>query len=261
MSEDTNAAPSTTTLCFPEKLRSNAEAGYAHVQFNINTETALEAKSIHLFVPQGFAVPDSASYGSIDLGMIGTAAAVGEGGTITEADATAATTKGIASAVGLEGVNAAANLDAGIAINPYTNVAFTNTTVRSFSFAFKLISESKAESHTAAIIENVFRKYLYPKKAGVGTLEYPPTFEITFYSGEEKNKFMPKILTSYLTNLTTTYNSTTNAYHDDGQPVEIDMSLTFQETRALTRGDLYDNDNTLDNDIGYLGGKTIRGMD
>ena len=72
---------------------------------------------------------------------------------------------------------------------------------------------------------------------------------------------MPKILTSYLTNLTTTYNSTTNAYHDDGQPVEIDMSLTFQETRALTRGDLYDNDNTLDNDIGYLGGKTIRGMD
>ena len=44
----------------------------------------------------------------------------------------------------------------------------------------------------------------------------------------------------YLLSLQTTYNSTTNAFHDQGQPVEIDIALTFQEVKALTREELYE---------------------
>ena len=40
----------------------------------------------------------------------------------------------------------------------------------------------------------------------------------------------------------TTYNSTTNAFHDKGQPVEIDIALTFQEVKALTREDLHEEE-------------------
>jgi len=267
MAEDNNAGGSNTTICFPESLRANAEDGYAHIQFTINTPSVTEAKSIHLFVPQGFSVPDAAGYGNVDLGVIGTADNLAAGGTVTESDALA----GSVTAVGTfgggvgQGVKTNTLMKQGLAVNPYTATTFTNTTIRSFGFTFKLVSESKEESLTASVIENIFRKYLYPKSAGAGTLEYPPTFDISFYNGEAINKFMPKILPAYLVNLTTTYNSTTNAFHDDGQPVEIDIAMTFQETRPLTRGDLYDINNTLDNDIGYTVGdsgkvgQTIRG--
>ena len=69
---------------------------------------------------------------------------------------------------------------------------------------------------------------------------------------------MPKIMDTYLVNCTTTYNSTTNAFHEDGQPVEVDMSLTFQETRPLTRHDLY-REEVIDNNIGYKDYDRIRG--
>ena len=46
---------------------------------------------------------------------------------------------------------------------------------------------------------------------------------------------------SYLTQMTGTYNSSGNAFHADGGPTEIDISLTFQESKALTREDLYNH--------------------
>ena len=50
---------------------------------------------------------------------------------------------------------------------------------------------------------------------------------------------MPKIRECYLLSLNTTYNATGNAFHTKGQPVEVDIALTFQETKALTRSGLY----------------------
>ena len=99
---------------------------------------------------------------------------------------------------------------------------------------------------------------MYPEKSGAVSLRYPAKFTIDFYNGEKKNKYMPKIMDTYLVNCTTTYNSTTNAFHEDGQPVEVDMSLTFQETRPLTRHDLY-REEVIDNNIGYKDYDRIRG--
>jgi hypothetical protein len=53
---------------------------------------------------------------------------------------------------------------------------------------------------------------------------------------------MPTIKECYLLSLNTTYNSTSNAFHDKGQPVEVDIAVTFQEVKALTRGDLYEEE-------------------
>ena len=38
-----------------------------------------------------------------------------------------------------------------------------------------------------------------------------------------------------------TYNAESNAWHPDGGPISLDISLTFQESKGLTRGDLYDD--------------------
>ena len=257
-----------TILHFPRGLRGSAAQGKAHVRFGIKLMeegAQTECSAIHLFVPQGFSAPDSAGYGTMDLGLIKAAEAATAGMEFTEEDAIANAARAGAIAdmkIGTLGAGAAAGgaaaLSKGIAVNPYTDTTFTNTNIRSFGFTFKLVSESRQEADDAAVIENVFRKYMYPEKSGAVSLRYPAKFTIDFYNGEKKNKYMPKIMDTYLVNCTTTYNSTTNAFHEDGQPVEVDMSLTFQETRPLTRHDLY-REEVIDNNIGYKDYDRIRG--
>ena len=113
----------------------------------------------------------------------------------------------------------------------------------------------------AAIIENIFRKYLYPTKAGVASLQYPAKFNIGFFTGGKINKYMPKIMETHLVNCTTTYNSTSNAFHDDGQPVEVDVALTFQETKPLLRSDLYGPEVLKTPNIGYSDSPTFGPID
>ena len=87
--------------------------------------------------------------------------------------------------------------------------------------------------------------------------QYPPTFQITFYNGTEVNKFMPKIMPCYLTTVDATYNASGNSFHRDGSPVEVDMTLSFQETKTLTRYDLFDSgDNGQDSELFYKQDKT-----
>ena len=130
-------------------------------------------------------------------------------------------------------------------VNPYTTQNFDGVTVRSFAFNFKLIPTSAEEAKDIHRIENQFRKYMYPKDRGAGSLEYPPTFRIRFMVGERENKYLPRILQCYLTNMTASVNATGNAFHknDDlgASPTELDLNLTFQEVRAITRDDLYED--------------------
>ena len=58
---------------------------------------------------------------------------------------------------------------------------------------------------------------------------------------------MPRIIDTYLTSMGANYNATGNAFHEnDGvlgaAPTEIDLTMTFQEVRAITRDDLYGED-------------------
>jgi hypothetical protein len=249
-------------LYFPMSLRGKVAQGISHVRFKIdNHGEEVECDSINLFVPQGFSMPDSAVYGTMDLGNIGAVTDIlSDPSKLTEAGIAKLGPDGIAlaaSAGTMIGGKAAkvtgiAALKAGIAFNPHTETTFTNSNIRSFGFTFKLVSENKEEADAAAIIENIFRKYLYPDKAGVASLKYPAKFNIGFYNGGKINKYMPKIMETHLVNCTTTYNSTSNAFHDDGQPVEVDVALTFQETKPLVRSDLYGSEEKpLDANIGY----------
>ena len=132
-----------------------------------------------------------------------------------------------------------AAVEKGVAVNPNTKVAFEGTSVRTFQLDFKFIAESKAETEVAKQIINIFRNYMYPEKTGALSLQYPAEFKISFMLKKERNPYMPTILNSFLTNMTTTFNPSTNSTHADGSPTELDLSLTFQETRAMVRDDLY----------------------
>ena len=227
--------------------------GQELIRFRIVDRKTLEdQRTIYLYSPPGLAVADAAGYTQADLGLIGgTIDSLGDMASGEKdasksnliADVVSAATQGAAGKLGAAGQ--AGMISGGIASNPYTNVQFTGTNLRSFAFNFKLVAESPDESETIKNIENTFRKFLYPKKASSSEflLEYPPLFKIEFMklSGGDAspNRFMPFIQYSYLLNMTATFNGATNLFHKTGAPIELDLALTFQESKALKREDLY----------------------
>jgi hypothetical protein len=247
-----------TILTFPETLRSKvSEDGFPHISFSMVRGEMGEFTDIHLFIPIGMASNDGMNYGSQNLGLVGAAARdkaiggrLGTGGQKQKAgaDFISQLTSRFKAGSGIGGgVASAFELKSGLIVNPYTAVTFEGVNVRSFEFAFKLVPTSKEESLIAHKIENAFRKYMYPKERGTGSLEYPPTFRIEFMAGGQPNKYMPRIIDTYLTTMSANYNATGNAFHEnDGvlgaAPTEIDLTMTFQEVRAITRDDLYGAD-------------------
>lgn len=243
------AGSNTDILVFPARLRGDADNGSAHVRFKTLDEKN-DGMSVHLFIPPGFSVPDSATYTTMELGTLGGAEAMSQGQAITEQDVVGQAAKigGLVDmGVGGTGLGVAAGgkaaLRAGIANNPFTETQFTSNAIRTFGFNFKLISESEAEADVALQIEHFFRSNMYAEVAGASALKYPNRFKIDFWNGAKENKYLPKIIECYLTAFNTSYNATSNSFHTNGQPVEIDIACTFQETKALTRGDLYPGGN------------------
>ena len=233
---------------FPDSLKS--QSTYPAIRFAVDGT----AESIYLPVPQGLSFGDNMNYSTIDLGIIGDAAkdvvsTLNQGG-ITEQsfgnivnnmnsrikslDTTAAALIAAKSLpVESEFASAVVSLGARKILAPNTNSLFQGSAIRQFGFQFKLVARTKGEAKTAKAIVDVFRKYMYPEGNTV-ILAYPNTWSIIF---DRAN--LPEIKQCFLTSLTSTYNSSTNAFYDDNSPLETDIAVTFQETRALHRSDLY----------------------
>ena len=142
-----------------------------------------------------------------------------------------------------QGVKNAVSLTTQTTLNPNTRPLFRNVNIRTFTFTFKMIPESKRE---AAVVERIvkhFRKNVYPEVIPEGidgfsaAYRFPKLFDISFDMGGKKMG-IPKIEKCYLRNVSVTYNSTAATFHEDGQPNEIDMTLTFVERKTLSRKDI-----------------------
>ena len=58
---------------------------------------------------------------------------------------------------------------------------------------------------------------------------------------------MPRIKPCYITSLESTFNEGSTAFHKDtGAPLEVNLTLGFQEERVLVRQDLYETDGKLE---------------
>jgi hypothetical protein len=240
-------------LTFPRTLRSAADDKMPHIGFSLtgkNKPDATEIDRVHLFIPSGFSVKDGASFQGLELGTINAmkqvADTVKKGESVDSSDifsGTDATVMGMKAIEGLTGgaggTSAKAAMEQGVAFNPQTALAFDGVELRTFSFAFKLVPESKEEAEDARRIENFFRKYLYPEAVGSFSLKYPPKFKIQFFVGEEENTYMPMIHDCYLSGVQANFNPDGNSFYIDGQPTAIELSLEFSEAKQLTRNDLY----------------------
>lgn len=141
------------------------------------------------------------------------------------------------------GLGQAAQIGLQVRINPNSRTMFQGVTLRQFSFLFKFIAKSANEAEEIRQLIKLFRSELYPESLGsrLGLplgYKFPNLFKITYQYNDRANPFMPQPLMCYLRDVNTTYNPTSMSWHEDGAPSEVDMTLSFQEFRGLTKNDI-----------------------
>jgi hypothetical protein len=160
-------------------------------------------------------------------------------------------------------VASAFSLAAGVTVNPNLRSVFKGVNLREYSFQFKFLPKSKKEAEIVEKIIRTFRTYSYPEVIDMGPVaagyKYPDLFSISVYVeqkvmvekvDEEGNKTEVeetkqvlvgnKIKDCYLRSVSTNYNASSMAFHPDGRPVEIDLSLNFVEEETISRRDVKD---------------------
>lgn len=201
---------------------------------------------VTLYLPAGFQINEGVQYDGVDLGQAGaTAEFLATGGSIDQlkSDISAEQAGRLAAveAARRKSPEAGAVLSStqGIAVNPNQRVLFKRVNIREFRFAFTLIPINAGEAATVESIVKYFRHYLYPEPIGgkvkVG-YKFPEKFNIKVGSSLGWNA--PEIKPCYLRGVAITYNPNAMAFHEDGNPMETQISLDFQEAAALDRTDV-----------------------
>ena len=67
---------------------------------------------------------------------------------------------------------------------------------------------------------------------------FPDVFDIKYLTNHRPNKNLIKYARAYITAVNVTYNATSPSFFANGMPSEVDLSLTFHETKALSREDI-----------------------
>lgn len=247
---------------FPLELR-EADKNWPFVSFIVNDK---DRDVIHLPIPPGITFGDSMNYSSIDLGILNAVAVAGAQAALDTSGPERGMARKAGKSVGamvtamtdkISKVNVAAGASiaaralrqddkanvidfaAKQVLAPNTNTTFNSASVRSFQFAFKMIGKTADETRTIKNITQLFQEKMYPEGDDV-VLAYPPTWRIIFHDGNgRENAYIPGIYSCYLTSGQFVFNGNNSIFHEDGSPVEADITISFQETKALTRGEIF----------------------
>ena len=220
--------------------------------------------SVALYLPSGIGNSTSVSYGDFDTGIAGYAVMSGIdfGKSLQEEDFVGAATqlfdksktlikdavknltlKGLETLGGGEGLVQNFDKIFGQTLNPYIEVAFQSTGMRTFDYTFKFAPKSRAETDEVKAIINLFRFHMLPEMKGTSSryLTLPSTFDIHYMwqsgrTSAKENSFYNKIATCVLTNVGVDYtpNGEVQSF-GDGAPTQISMSLQFKETEMMTK--------------------------
>ena len=147
-----------------------------------------------------------------------------------------------ASALGdtMGGLSPAVRSATRIASAPNQRTLFQQVGIRSFAFTFKMVANSHEEALEVRNIVKFFRQELYPEKIPLGdsgvplAYKFPNMFEIDIKNNYGENPAF-KIQRCYLRDVQTSFNATGTGMHWDGNFVEVDISLAFEEIVTLDK--------------------------
>jgi len=257
-----------TTGANPEDMVKGVSA---HKGTETTTQTIIAPKpltpldrQVSLYLPVGLQYRDNVAYENMDIGGMGAGVESGlktgsgainaliDGGLKTlTAGLSGSANKNVAKIATVklaaalpDEIAGAFKSAAGVTSNPNTRVLFKSVSLREFAFAFKFIATSPKEATEIKEIIKLFRTELYPESINLPVAgsnisigyRFPNKFQIEIeYNGEE---IATKIKPCYLRDVGVTYNNTAMAMHSDGNFSEVEMTLSFQETRTLNRKDV-----------------------
>jgi len=220
--------------------------------------------SVALYLPTGIGNTITANYGDFATGVAGYLAMSGMdiGKAVAEDDFVGAATQlfdkggtlitdaikklalaGLETLGGGEGLQQSFDKIFGQTLNPYIEVAFQSSGMRTFDYTFKFAPQSKAETDEVKAIIQLFRFHMLPEMKGTSHryLTLPSTFDIhdMWQSGNDiakENSFYNKIATCVLTSVDVNYtpNDEVQSF-GDGAPTQISMALSFKETEMMTK--------------------------
>ena len=225
-----------------------------------------ESNNITLYLPQSLLYQDTVQYRDVELGQrgltglsalnsgSGLAASVMKGlsegitdifkiftGGMNQQGGELLAARLINTLPGGGGVQGAASTALQTGLNPGTRILFDRPALRNFTFNFKLIPRSPAEAQQIQKIIKSFREEMYPEALTIGGIPLGYKFPNTYYISmgiQGTDIKLPRIQYCYLRDVGITYNGTSGVFMEDGQPNEVDLALTFQEYRPLTKQDV-----------------------
>jgi hypothetical protein len=223
---------------------------------------------IYLYMPQSIQINDGLTFETVDLANLiglGTDLVNAASNGITGNDAASRANLDAASTHVLTQMSGSGGLASGAAsqaliqkgrvLNPRTQMLFKGPVIRQFSFSFKLIPSNKDEADDIYEMIKTIRLNSYPDTAGIdgseGVFTFPNIFRIEMLSNPSSAEFtsannadqlkMIRLADTYCTAISTNYNPTSPTFFAGGYPSEIDIGLTFQETRTINRKDIEEN--------------------
>ena len=248
-----------------KKEREKAEAQADKGLLGIRTSYVPGANQISLYMPMALNMNDTVDYQTPELGAAGAGvlSALNNAGGLMDA-AKAALDNTFAPLTDLfntsrpqaaqlaasraatmlpQGIEAAAQIGLQVKINPNQRTVFNGVNIRMFTFQYDFVATSAVEAEQIKRIIRHFRTELYPSTFGreeasipIG-YKFPNLFEIKFRWGDAEMP-IPQPILCHLKDVQTVYNPGSMAFHADGNATHIQMTLIFQEFRALTREDI-----------------------
>lgn len=228
--------------------------------------TKIYGGSVSLFLPQAIQIRDAVQYDNFDLGTLGalTQSGLQQGGSVL-GSAVKGITEGISSFMDAfsqtsfdtplaslaltraaskfgDKVGSAVQLQTRVTVNPNTRALFKSVALREMPFTFRLVATNKEEAEEIKRIIKFFRSELYPgeiadanRNIAIG-YKLPNLFEIEMQYDDKQ--VATKFLDSYLRDVSVTYNQNGAAMHSDGNFTDVEITLSFIESRALSKKDV-----------------------
>ena len=145
----------------------------------------------------------------------------------------------IPGAFGAGDVQSAISKASGTALNPFKEVVFESVDFRSFNFKYKFFPKNANESQAVQNIITLFKIHMHPElSAGRLFFIAPSEFQITYYFDSAPNRYFHKFRPCALESMDVSYGGEQFTAFKNGNPTEINMTLTFRELEILTRASI-----------------------
>jgi hypothetical protein len=95
---------------------------------------------------------------------------------------------------------------------------------------------SPLEAENIKRILNLFKFHMHPELSKGGLFYiYPSEFEIKYFYRDKENTYFDKISSCVLEDMSVDYGADIFSTFEDGNPVEINLTLKFKELELLTK--------------------------